>query len=256
MAVAILSTKLFVPSARIELVPRPHLFRRLGEGLLHKLILVSAPAGFGKTTLVAQWLQQERSEASADADRPDDSSPDLLSPAHFAWLSLDESDNDPTRFWAYVIAALDKLRGGIGAQALELLLSSQPSQIDTVLILLINDLMAISNDFVLVLDDYHLIENQAIHTGQTFLLEHLPPQMHLVISSRFDPPLPLARLRARRQLTELRAEDLRFTPAETSLFLNRTMNLALSADDVRKAGLPGSNWQDYLCKTTRISITL
>jgi LuxR family maltose regulon positive regulatory protein len=192
----------------------------LNAGLIHrrKLTLVSAPAGFGKTTLLCEWINQ--------STIPNPQSP------NFAWLSLDESDNDPARFLAYFIAALQAIGADIGKGALSALQSPQPPPTEIILTGLINEIAAIPDRIVLVLDDYHLIEAQPIHDALTFLLRNLPPQMHLVIATRDDPPLPLARLRARGQLTELRAADLRFTSSEAAAFLNQVMSLNLSAEDI------------------------
>ena len=211
----LLATKLYAPRWRRGLVSRPRLVARLDQGLTRRLTLVSAPAGFGKTTLLAEWLS-----APSSGGRP------------AAWVSLDPSDNDPARFWAYVIVALQSVRDGAGAAALSLLHAPQPPPIEAVLTSLINELVAIDDDVVLVLDDYHAIEAQPIQVATAFLLDHLPPQVHLVIAGRADPPLPLARLRARGELTELRAADLRFTPDEAAAFLTEAMGLALSPTDI------------------------
>ena len=214
MAGPLLETKLHVPRLRRDLVARPRLSEKLTHGTESALTLVSAPAGFGKTTLLTGWL------AAAPADG-----------RSAAWLSLDQPDNDPARFWTYLIAALQTAAPGVGAGALSLLQSPQ-APIDAVLPTLLNDLSAISNDVVLVLDDYHVVDSRDIQDGMTFLLEHLPPQVHLVIASRADPVLPLPRLRARGQLVEIRAADLRFTPDEAAEYLNQKMGLALTAEDV------------------------
>jgi LuxR family maltose regulon positive regulatory protein len=219
----LLETKLYVPKWHTGLVPRARLIERLDRGIERKLTLVSAPAGCGKTTLLAEWLA-----AIPASERP------------AAWVSLDQSDNDPTRFWEYFITALQTVHSGVGGNALSLLRSPQPPPIETLLGTLINEIATISHDpstgsrngFVLVLDDYHVIDAQPVLSGTAFLLDHLPPQMHLVIASRADPPLPLARLRGHGELTELRVADLRFTPDEASAFLNQAMGLDLSEDDV------------------------
>jgi LuxR family maltose regulon positive regulatory protein len=213
----LLKTKLYIPPVRPGLVSRPRLIERLNAGLNRKLTLVSAPAGFGKTTLVSEWVQ-----ALGGATPP----------RAIAWLSLDEGDNDPTRFLAYFVAALQTIEADVGKGALGALQSPQPPPAEAILTGLINEIAAIPDRIVLVLDDYHLIEAQSIHDALTFLLEHLPPQMHLVIASRDDPCLPLARLRARGQLTELRGADLRFTSTEAAEFLNQVMGLNLSAEDI------------------------
>ncbi len=186
-------------------------------------------------------------------------------------MSLDAADSDPLRFWRYVIAALDRLQPDSGASALALLQSPQPPPIETVLTPLLNALSTLPTDAVLVLDDYHLIDAPAIHSALTFLLDHPPPQLHLILTTRADPPLPLTRLRARGQLTELRAADLRFTAEETAAFLTELMGLPLSADDVEaleartegwiaglqfkrapRAGSPGCNSRRWPCATAAI----
>ena len=202
--VPLLETKLYVPRWRTGLVSRPRLIERLDQGAERKLTLVSAAAGFGKSTVLAEWLAATpASERSA------------------AWVSLGPSDNDPALFWAYLIAALQTVRSGVGDSALSLLHSPQPPPIEALLGTLLNELNTISHDLVLVLDDYQLIDAQPVHDGVSFLLDHLPPQIHLVISSRSDPPLPLAGLRGRGELTELRAADIRFTPDEAAAFPQR-----------------------------------
>lgn len=224
MVDTLLQTKLHIPPLYHAVVPRSRLVQRLNDGLTRKVTLVSAPAGFGKTTLVAWWLQpRHRPEAAAICPVP---------PSRVMWVSLDEGDNEPARFWSYVITALNKLQPGIGRNALDHLSAPQPPPIELTLTVLVNELVAQPSDFVLVLDDYHAIENQEIHQAVTFLLEHMPPRMHVVITCRLDPPLPLARLRARGQLAELRAADLRFTLDETTHFLNRMMGLNLPDADV------------------------
>ncbi|HEY5032499.1 MAG TPA: AAA family ATPase, partial [Actinomycetes bacterium] len=214
----LLEMKLFVPRSQGGLVPRPRLSERLDRGSASKLILVSAPAGFGKTTLLAEWLAAKQ---AAGADQRSG-----------AWLSLDREDNDPTTFWTYVIAALRTVAPGVGASALALLQAPQAPPIQTVLTTLINDLSATLSDVVLVLDDYHVIDSHDVHEAMAFLLDHLPPGLHLVIAGRADPPLPLALLRARGQLVEARAAALRFTPDEAVAYLNGMMGLQLTATDV------------------------
>jgi len=181
-------------------------------------MLISAPAGFGKTTLLTEWLA---AGPAAPAD-------ERLA----AWLSLDRADNDPASFWTYVIAALQTVAPGIGESALTLLQAPQPPPIETVLTALLNDLGAITGDIVLVLDDYHVIDARDVQDAMAFLLDHLPPQLHVVIASRTDPALPLARLRARGELVETRAAELRFTPDEAAAYLNEMMGLQLTARDV------------------------
>ena len=198
------------------LVPRPRLGERLEEGMGRKLTLISAPAGFGKTTLLSEWRAMHSDEGYP-----------------VAWVSLDEGDDDPARFLSYLVAALQTIRAGVGETALALLHSPQPPPIEAVLTALINDVAAIPHDFALVLDDYHVIASEAVHRSISFLLDHLPPQAHLVIAGRANPPLPVARLRARRELTEIGAEDLRFTPEEAAAFLNDAAGLYLSAGELR-----------------------
>ena len=214
MAGPLLETKLHVPRWRRSLVARPRLSERLRRGAESALTLVSAPAGFGKTTLLAEWL------AVAAADE-----------RSVAWLSLDQRDNDPALFWTYLVAALNTGAPAVSAGGLLLLQRPQPPN-EAGLVALLNDLDAISNDVVLVLDDYHVIDARDVQDGMAFLLEHLPPQIHLVIASRTDPALPLARLRGRGELAEIRATDLRFTPGEAAAYLNGVMGLALTASDV------------------------
>jgi len=221
----LLETKLYIPKWRPGLVSRPRLIERMHQGIARKLTLVSAPAGFGKTTLLAEWLA-----ASPAGERA------------AGWVSLDQSDNDPAFFWAYFITALQKVRSEVGESALSLLHSPQPPPIESVLTTLINDINAIEQEFALILDDYHVIDAQPVHNAIAFLLDHLPPQMHLIIASRSDPPLPLARLRARGESTELRAADLRFTYDEAAAFLNQVMGLDLSATDVAALETRTEGW--------------
>jgi LuxR family maltose regulon positive regulatory protein len=223
----LLQTKLYIPPSRPELVSRPRLIERLNAGLHRKLTLVSAPAGFGKTTLVSEWVQ------ALDGTTP---------PIAIAWLSLDENDNDLTRFLSYFVAASQTIEADIGQGALSALQSPQPPPIEALLTPLINEIAALSSQIGLVLDDYHLIETQPVHDALTFLLGHLPPQLHLVIATREDPPLPLARLRARGQLTELRATDLRFSSSEAAEFLNTRVGLDLSAEDAAALETRTEGW--------------
>lgn len=234
----LLQTKLYVPQRlagrqRLFLVPRPHLIQHLNQGLhqLCKLILISAPAGFGKTTLVSEWIHQK----DENRKQKEESGEASFHPSRVAWLSLDEGDHDLTRFLTYFVAALNLMPGvekPVGEGAMTMLQSSQPPPTGVVLAALINDLAALPDNIVLVLDDYHLIESPPVDEAVTFLLEYLPHQLNLVIITRVDPALPLARLRARRQLLELRAADLRFTSAETAEFLNQVMGLNLAAADI------------------------
>lgn len=225
MNASLLQTKLFSPKWRAGQVSRPRLVQRLQQGIERKLTLVSAQAGFGKTTLLAEWLAESPATSK-----------------HVGWVSLGSSDNDPTLFWAYVITALQQVQEEAGRHALTLLYAAQPPSIEVILTTLINDLSAVEADFVLVLDDYHVIDAAAIHEGFSFLLDHMPASMHVVIASRTDPPFPLPRFRARRDLVEVRAQDLRFTADEASVFLNRMMGLDLTADEVAALDARTEGW--------------
>src|SRR5215217_6427410 len=212
MSTPILATKLFVPPTQPKVVVRPRLIEHLDEGLDRKVTLISAPAGFGKTTLLGEWV--------AGCGRA------------AAWLSLEERDNDPTRFLTYLVAALQTIAPNMGEGVQGALQSPQPPPAEAMLTALLNEIITLPDDFVLVLDDYHAIDARAVDDALTFLLEHLPPGMHLAIATREDPSLPLARLRARGQLTEVRASDLRFTISETAEFLRGMMGLDLSAEEI------------------------
>ena len=212
MTMPILATKLYIPPVRAKGVLRPRLLERLNEGLERKLTLISASAGFGKTTLVSDWVAGSKRAV--------------------AWLSLDEGDKDATRFLMYLTAALQTIAPKIGAGVLDALQSPQPPSSEALLAELLNEISSLPEHFTLVLDDYHIVDSKTVDKALAFLLEHLPPQMHLLIATREDPALPLARLRAKGQLTELRAADLRFTPAEAASFLNQVMDLKLAAEDI------------------------
>jgi len=222
MNLPILATKLFIPHPRTKVVRRPHLIERLNEGLDRKLTLISASAGFGKTTLVCEWV--------AGCDRP------------VAWLSLDEGDNDAVRFLTHLVAALRTIAENVGGGAARALDSPQPPSTESILTILLNEIAAHPYNFMLVLDDYHVIGDKRIDDALLFLLEHLPPQMHLVIATRENPQLPLGRLRARGHLTELRAADLRFDAGEAAAFLNRMMSLDLSADEITALEARTEGW--------------
>jgi LuxR family maltose regulon positive regulatory protein len=228
----LLKTKLYVPvvrpdpstGLRARLVPRPRLIERLTKGLRSgcKLTLISAPAGFGKTTLVSAWLSESKCPT--------------------AWISLDAGDNDPVRFFRYVVAALQTIEPYVGQATRGLLQSPQSPSLESVLTVLINELCSLPDQVALVLDDYHLVSAVDVHEAVGFFLEHLPPQVHLVLLTRADPPLPLTRLRARNQLAEYRAAHLRFTTDETAAFLNRVMGLDLSADDIAAMETNTEGW--------------
>jgi LuxR family transcriptional regulator, maltose regulon positive regulatory protein len=222
-ATPILTTKLYIPPPQPNVVLRPRLIDRLNEGALHrKLTLISAPAGFGKTTLLGEWI--------ARCERP------------AAWLSLDAGDNDPTRFLSYLVAALQTIAPNIGEGVPSVLQSPQPPPSESILTSLLNEITTIEDDFLLVLDDYHAIEAKAVDDALAFVLNHLPPGMHLVIATREDPHLPLARLRGRGQLSELRATDLRFTASEAAEFLKGVMDLNLSAEDIAALETRTEGW--------------
>ncbi len=199
----LLATKLYMPAPRPGLVPRPRLAERLDEGLTRGLVLVSAPAGYGKTVLLADWAQRAQFPA--------------------AWLSLDAGDNDPARFWRYAVAAMDRVRPGIGGRVGSLLGPPAPTSFEPLVTALINELadQPGNDEVLLVLDDYHVIGAQPVHASVEFLVEHRPAELHLVLASRSDPPLVLARLRARGQLAELRAAELRFTASEAAELLRQ-----------------------------------
>lgn len=210
----LLTSKVHVPRRRRGVVPRARLDRRLDREFLPALVLVSAPAGFGKTTLLTEWLGTEDEDSTRTA-----------------WLSLDRRDSDPAVYWSYVVAALRTVTPDIGADALAVL-QSTPGALEDVVATLLNDIAGLSGDIVLVLDDYHVVESMDVHESMLFLVEHLPVQLHLVVATRADPPWPLAGLRARGELLELRADDLRFTGEEAAAYLNDAMALHLSASDI------------------------
>lgn len=224
MSTALLSTKLQIPRMRATSVSRPRLTDRLVTGLEEgrRLTVVSAPAGYGKTTLLAEWLP--------------------LSGRRCGWLAVDEQDNEPVRFWTYLIAALQRAAPGLGESAMAAFQAPQPPAFDAVLVELINEITEGSHALLLVLDDYHLIASPPIHEAVSFLVENLPVQLHLALATRSDPPLPLPKLRAKGQLTEMRLVDLRFTPAEASAFLNRVLGLELSTEDLNRLETRTEGW--------------
>jgi LuxR family maltose regulon positive regulatory protein len=219
----LLATKLHVPGPQAGFVARPRLVELLEEGLARGLVLVCAPAGSGKTALLAGWARR--------GDWP------------VAWLSLDAGDNDPARFWHHAVAALDKADPGISDRVGPLLGPPAPRSFEGLVTVLINELAAQrGGEVLLVLDDYHLIDTQPVHASVTFLLEHLPPRLRLVLASRSDPPLPLARLRARGQLAELRAAELRFTAEEAADLLREAIGADLPASAVAKLAARTEGW--------------
>lgn len=224
MVFSVLSTKLFIPKVSQDVIHRPHLIDQLTTGLKagHLLTLVSAPAGYGKTTLLAEWISTYQGRV--------------------AWLSLDEQDNNEIRFWTYFITALQTVSSSIGQTAQKILESTQDFDSQVFLIELVNEMAGLDDKVIIVLDDYHAISNRAIHIGLTFLLEHLPPSLHLFIATRADPPLPISRMRVRGQLTEFRIADLRFTRDEISQFLNTLMKLGLNNSDLHALGTRTEGW--------------
>ena len=224
MSTPILATKLHIPRPPPQAVLRPRLVERLNEGLHRKLTLVSGAAGFGKTTLLSAWI--------AETGIP------------VAWLSLDEADSDPTRFLTYLVAAVRTIAPNVGNALLADLLekTSRPPSTESVLTALLNDITTIPDNFVVVIDDYHIVDAKPVDAAVTFLLAHMPAQMHLVIATREDPQLPLARLRGAGQLCELRVTDLRFTPPEAAAFLNEAMALNLAAEDIATLQTRTEGW--------------
>ncbi len=198
-----LATKLFIPPVTPGLVARPRLLQKLSGAFSTRLVLVSAPAGFGKTTVISEWIHSSRP------------------PMPTAWLSLEDAENDPVRFWDYFTAALRTIHPSVGETFLSLQHSSEPVPVESALTTMINDLSAVLRDFVLVLDDYHFIGSPPVHRGVNFLLEHMPPAMHLVIATRADPPLALPHLRGRGLMLEIGADDPRFTLEEATGLLGR-----------------------------------
>lgn len=224
----VLRTKLFVPPVRPELVSRGRLIERLNAGLDRELTLISAPAGSGKTTLLSEWI------ALVTETGP--------SPPRVAWLSLDEEDDESIRFWTYVVAALQTTHPELGHAALQGLRSPQPPPIQTLLTSVLNEIAALSGKTILILDDFHCITDAGVHEDLSFLLTHTPRPLHVVVSTRVDPPLPIVRLRARGRLNELRSEDLRFNADEAASFLNEAMGLDLAPEDVRALELRTEGW--------------
>ena len=223
MQTMLLTTKLYVPPARETLVTRPRLTAMLSKALAQGFTLVSAPAGYGKTTLVSSWLRETGIPT--------------------AWLSLEEGDNDPVRFLQYLLTALHDIVASIHCDLLDLVEGIQPASLQALMHILINEIAKSSDRFVLVLDDFHLIQDPSILDMITCLLDHLPAQqMHLVLITRTDPPLPLSRLRVRGQMTEIRAEQLRFTPDEIAAFLNGMMGFDLSAEDISAMEARTEGW--------------
>jgi hypothetical protein len=218
----LLATKYTIPPQHTYTIARPRLLDQLDQGLARKLTLVVAPAGYGKTSLLSAWAQQH--------------------PSTLAWLTLDATDDDPKRFWLYLIAALDALRPGLGVRALELLSGAPSAPIETVLTVLLNAIADLSDRLIIVLDNYHTISTPAIHLALSFLVEYLPPQLHLVLAGRTTPPLPIARLRARAELSEFGAVDLRVSQDEAAVLLQQKMGLDLATQDVAAMTARTEGW--------------
>ena len=218
----LLATKLHAPRPRPGFLPRPRLLGRLAEGAGRELVLVCTPAGFGKTTLLGDWARRSRQPV--------------------AWLSLDEGDNDPIRFWRYVAAALDGTAAGLGDLVAPLLRGPQSASLEAVVTAVVNGLAGLEDRRALVLDDYHAIEAPPVHHSLGFLLDRLPAQLQLVLASRTDPPLALARLRARGQMVELRERDLRFTNDETAALLREGAGLDLPGASLAALAARTEGW--------------
>ena len=225
---AMLETKFYLPRCRPGVMPRRRLMDVLDRGTSPRLTLISAPAGFGKTTVLAQWLEQKTQGGRR--------APSV------ACVSLDAGDNEPRTYWSYVVTALRTVAPQVGAEELALLQAADPPPMQQLLITLLNDLAALPTEVLLVLDDYHVIESHEVHAAMAFLLDHAPPRLHLIIASRADPAVPLARLRARGELVEVRLTDLRFTQEEAAFYLNDTMGLTLTAAEVLKLGERTEGW--------------
>ncbi len=234
MAIPLLQTKLYTPRPRPSLVPRPRLLEKLDCVLERKLTLISAPAGFGKTTLLSEWIEHQ--DLRRRRQRQKQTAPQI------AWLSLDTNDNNPARFLFYFVSALQNLGVLSTDEFLPAFQDFQISSINEIWEVLASQIAACPGQILLVFDDYHVIESPTIHEGITFMLEQMPPCMHLVITSRADPPLPLSRLRVRGELAELRADDLRFNPEETTAFLDMWIGEKLSAADREELEARTEGW--------------
>ena len=218
----ILKTKLYPPQVGVQLIPRPRLIERLNQGVANRLTLVSAPAGYGKSTLLSAWIGQ--------------------SEVPVGWVSLDEGDQDFVRFLTYFIAALQEIDASLGVSTLTLLSEPKSRSTEEILIELVNDIADYPTTFALVLDDYHFIHNLAVHQAITFLLDNVPPQLHLIIATRNDPTLPLSRWRIRRQVSEVRETDLRFTLDETNLLLRQVLGYDLKSEQVARLNNRTEGW--------------
>ena len=229
LSTPLIKTKLSIPQHCGCLVERPHLLVHLGNSDLRALTLVCAPAGYGKTTLLINWISNLKKTSKPGNPL-------------ICWVSLGEADNEPIRFLSYLVAALETASIGVSAEARTMLQLNAPPPLQTILAVLINDLEKLATSIYLVLDDYQFISNKAIHEGMAFFLEHLPSNTHLVIATRSDPPIPLARLRARGQMAEIRAADLRFSYDETVCFFNQIMELGLTPEDMTRLEERTEGW--------------
>jgi len=222
MKLPILTTKLYMPQLTLKTVLRTHLIERLDKGVKDKLTLISASAGFGKTILLCQWAESYEYPVG--------------------WISLDEEHNDLMRFLLYLLGAIQSAKADIDESILGMVLSPQPPPYKAILTLLINEIANLEDDFSLILDDYHLIESEEVDDAVTFLIDNMPSQMHLIISTRVDPNLPISRLRARGQMVEIRAEDMRFKKSEIDEFMNQIMGLELIEKNIVALGMRTEGW--------------
>ena len=221
---SLLATKFHIPQLRPGQVDRPRMLEKLHDILDYRLGLISAPAGFGKTTLLSEWIHHNQSSVP------------------IVWVSLDDEENDPRKFLEYLINAIRNIEPAIGEASLPMLSSTQPIPIEGILTPLINDITSIKEDFVLVLDDYHFIQSAAVHQGLTYLLEHMPPCMHVIIATRSDPPLPLARFRGKGTLLEIVEDDLRFS-LEEAVSLFKEMGISqLSSNSIDALNTKAEGW--------------
>lgn len=224
MEPSLVTTKLNIPPPRPHFLSRPRLAERLDEGLHYNLVLVSAPAGFGKTSLLSEWSRRNRLSNRT------------------CWVSLDEGDGDPTLFWDYIIASVKRIQPDFGKNTLDLLHSGQPPGWESIITVLVNELAAIAGEFIIILDDYHMITSQEIYDGVRFLIDHLPPQLHIIIIARSDPSLPLAHYRGKGTMLEIGADELRFTTDEAEAFFRQTGIPDIDADDIFTLNMRTEGW--------------
>ena len=239
---SLLRIKLMPPRLHSTMIQRANLLARLDEGLTKKLIVIAAPTGFGKTTLVSQWIHGKMKDESGEVSDELHHSSFIFHPFHSAWVTLDESDNDPTRFWTYIASALRAVDSSVGKTTLSSLMATQPPSFEILLAPLINDLTRLPMNSVLVLEDYHVITSVEIKEGLSFLIQHLPEALHIVVISRNEPDLPLGILRARDELIEIGAADLRFDRNETESFLRENLKTGFSPSAVDKLFQKTEGW--------------